>query len=257
MNIVCIGSGNVAHYFCKEFSRKGHTILQIFSRSIKNAQKLATEIEGTFTDDIIALVDADLYLVCIKDDAIAECCAKLRIKDKLIVHTSGVKSLSEIQNKNVRKGVLYPVQTFSKNEHIEYNDVPICIETENPDDMEILLNLVNGFHHVYQIDTYKRKQIHLSGVFLNNFVNHLVHISQEICNEHQVPFEILLPIMETTMQNINAYKAKDIQTGPAKRGDDQSIKDHLNLIKKENYKEVYKAITKSILHEYGTYRKEL
>ena len=73
----------------------------------------------------------------------------------------------------------------------------------------------------------------------------MYQIGQEICLKNQVPFEILFPLIEETAKKITSVSPKEAQTGPAKRNDLQTIKNHLEQLNSQQ-QEIYTLITKSI-----------
>ena len=162
------------------------------------------------------------------------------------MHTSGATSLDVLDAKN-RKGVFYPLQTFSKNKEIDFSIVPLCLEAENTFDFRVLETVAKSISNaVFAINSDQRKALHVAAVFVNNFTNHLYHIGKEICGEHQVPFEILRPLIQETAEKINTLDPVDAQTGPAKRNDTNTIAAHLDYLTNENQKNIYKLITQSI-----------
>jgi len=144
------------------------------------------------------------------------------------------------------KGVFYLLQSFSKEKEINFSNVPICLEAENKSDLtklEKLASLLQG--NIYHLSSLQRKKIHVAAVFVNNFTNHMYTIAHNICEEHNVPFNILQPLIEETSQKIKNLTPKEAQTGPAKRNDMETIKNHLNLLSKSQ-QELYLKITQSI-----------
>ena len=167
-------------------------------------------------------------------------------QNRIVVHTSGAASLDVLDTKN-RKGVFYPLQTFSKNKEIDFSIIPLCLEAENTFDFRVLETVAKSISNaVFAINSDQRKALHVAAVFVNNFTNHLYHIGKEICGEHQVPFEILRPLIQETAEKINTLDPVDAQTGPAKRNDNNTIAAHLDYLTNENQKNIYKLITQSI-----------
>jgi predicted short-subunit dehydrogenase-like oxidoreductase (DUF2520 family) len=154
-------------------------------------------------------------------------------------------------NKENRKGVFYPVQSFSKNKAVNFKTIPIGIEAENESDLKIIEKVAKSISNaVFTIDSEQRKALHVAAVFVNNFVNHLYQIGQEICLDNQIAFEILKPLIQETAEKINTISPREAQTGPAIRKDKNTIDTHLAFLSKENQKNIYKTLTQSI-QEYG------
>ncbi len=245
IRITIIGSGNVAQHLIKAFTKSELVeIVQVYARK-KEALSSLIEFDK-ITSDFEELQESDLYIIAVSDKAIADVSKQLPFQNRIVVHTSGAASLDVLDTKN-RKGVFYPLQTFSKNKEIDFSIIPLCLEAENTFDFRVLETVAKSISNaVFAINSDQRKALHVAAVFVNNFTNHLYHIGQEICEEHQVPFEILRPLIQETAEKINTLNPGDAQTGPAKRNDLVTIDAHLAYLTSENQKNIYKLITQSI-----------
>ena len=246
IRVSIIGSGNVAQHLIVAFSKTTDIeLVQVFARKdaavahLINPDKIHTNF-----NDIIA---ADLFIIAITDDAIIEVSAAIPFSNELVVHTSGSVSIEAIDNKN-RPGVFYPLQTFSKSKEVDFKTIPICIETKNEKDFQILEKVAKSISNtVYKINSEQRKALHIAAVFVCNFVNYLYQIGNDICIENDLPFDILKPLIQETANKILTLSPNQAQTGPAKRKDTQTINAHLSFLSDENQKEIYKMLTKSII----------
>lgn len=248
VKVSIIGSGNVAQHLISAFSTaSGIELIQAFSRNketlihLLSADQIVTEFK--------TLLDADLYIIAVSDDAVAEVSAQLPFTGKLVVHTSGSQSMAVLDGRN-RKAVFYPLQTFSKSKPVNFREIPIGLESENTRDLETLETVARAISdNVFQIDSMQRKAMHVSAVFVNNFVNHLYKIGNDICNEHQIPFDILKPLIRETAQKVMVLDPESAQTGPAKRRDQKTIAAHLELLSDPNQRNIYQILTQSIQDE--------
>ena len=250
ISVVLLGAGNVAYHFYNAFKNaEGVTVMQWYNRTTQNIIKYQNEVD--ICKNISELKEADIYLIAVSDDAIAKLSSKLPFTDKLVVHTSGSLNVHELDRKN-RRGVFYPLQTFSKDVEIDFKNVPICLEVIDKSDFKTLKQLAEEIHSPsYRISTEQRQTLHLAAVYVNNFTNQLYRIAHEITDIKNINFDILKPlILETAkkIQNVSPYKA---QTGPAKRGDKKTIKKHLKLLEDEMHKDIYKLLTKAIQDTHG------
>ncbi|UQD57196.1 Rossmann-like and DUF2520 domain-containing protein [Flavobacterium sp. K5-23] len=251
IKVTIIGSGNVAQHLIRAFSNIENlnstiVLTQVFSR---NKDILGNVLDSSkITDDLNTLEEADLYILAVSDDAISEVSTQLPFTNRLVVHTSGTVALEALDNKN-RKGVFYPLQTFTKNKAVDFKTIPICLETKLENDYAIIVEVAKSISDaVFEIRTEQRKALHVAAVFVNNFTNHLYKIGEEICNEHQVPFEILKPLIVETAQKIMVLSPEKAQTGPAKRNDTKTIEAHQAFLSNENQSTIYKILTQSIQH---------
>ena len=197
------------------------------------------------------LKEADIYILAVNDDAISELSSLLPFKNRFVVHTSGSVSPYDIDKKN-RRGVFYPLQTFSKSAPIDFSEVPICLETLVKTDYKLLKHLaVRVSNHAKRVNSDQRASLHLAAVFVNNFTNQIYRVAHEITESQGAEFDMLKPlIMETAkkVQYMSPYKA---QTGPAKRNDKKTIKKHLKALENEHHKAIYKLLTESIKKTHG------
>ncbi|MFV7236930.1 MULTISPECIES: Rossmann-like and DUF2520 domain-containing protein [Flavobacterium] len=251
IKVIIIGSGNVAQHLIAAFQNSQNLgteieLVQVFSRQIGSVSHLL-DLDH-ITNDFDTLTEADLYIIAVSDDAIAAISSKLPFKNRLVVHTSGSVPLNALDDNN-RKGVFYPLQTFTKNKAVDFKIIPICLESENATDFQLLEKVAKAISDkIFAINSEQRKALHVAAVFVNNFVNHLYQIGNEICQEHQVPFEILKPLISETTQKIMVLSPSAAQTGPAKRNDIKTIQAHEAFLSNEDHLKIYKTLTQSIQH---------
>jgi predicted short-subunit dehydrogenase-like oxidoreductase (DUF2520 family) len=247
--ITLIGAGNVATQLGKSLFEKGFSINQVYSKSIDNAFLLANHLNAMPCDDIKFLTDeSDVYLICIKDDFIAEISQQLFFQNKLIAHTSGSVSI-DVLNRFDKYGIFYPLQTFSKEKEVNISDVPLCIEANNSDTEKILLFLGKSLsNNVQLISSQQREQIHLAAVFACNFSNYMYSVSEALLSKKDIDFDILKPLILETAQKIADKSPKQMQTGPAIRNDEAIINKHIKMLESsEDYQELYRIITQNII----------
>ncbi|WP_040280971.1 Rossmann-like and DUF2520 domain-containing protein [Psychroserpens damuponensis] len=245
ISVVILGAGNVAHHLYKAFfSSENVTVTQWYNRNISNIRPFNSEVQ--LTDDISQLIEADIYIIAVSDDVIADISAQLPFEDRLVVHTSGSASGYDIDQKN-RRGIFYPLQTFSQGAEIDFSTVPICYEALMKKDYPILKELAQSIsNNTKRINSDQRAALHLAAVFVNNFTNQLYRVAHEITESQGAEFDLLKPLISETalkVQDLSPFKA---QTGPAKRNDKKTIKRHLKLLDNDHHKDIYKLMTASI-----------
>ncbi|MCL5244207.1 DUF2520 domain-containing protein [Cellulophaga sp. 20_2_10] len=250
ISVVIIGLGNIGTHLYTAFSKLDNVaITMLYNRTEEALLPFKSSVKTT--TDSKQLPDADVYIIATSDDSIALVSAQLTLENKLVVHTSGSVSIGVLDAKN-RKGSFYPLQTFSKGATVNFKEIPICIEAENKADEAVLLQLAeNVSSSVHKISSEQRKSIHLAAVFVNNFSNHMYQIGQEICEENNVPFSILSPLIQETTAKLNKLSPYEAQTGPAKRNDISTMQRHLTELTNNTHKDIYSVISKSITNSYG------
>ena len=248
MQIVLIGSGNVAFHLAKAFTEAQIPISQIFGRNTTELQKISEQFSIPSSTETLA--DADLYIISVSDSSIAEVSSLIKNENALVAHTSGSVSREALSG-NYRKSVFYPLQTFSKSKNLDYSKIPFFIDAENENDEEILKNLASKISkNVMIANDEKRKYIHLTAVFACNFVNHLYARAKEISDSQGIPFDYFLPLIDETTQKIHELEPKLAQTGPAIRNDEKVLKLHESLLTDEEKLKIYKTLNESIKKMY-------
>ncbi len=253
LEIVMIGSGRLATHLSKALLGCGHRIIQVFSRDANNAIVLADHlICGAISNLDFLETNADLYIISVSDQAIEQILERFDFSRKRVVHTAGSVPLS-VFNENINDcGVIYPLQTFSKNRELNFEQVPLCIEARN-ENFNLFLNKlayqISG--NVWQINSETRKMLHLSGIFACNFVNHLYQMAKEIIEEKGIPFEILHQLIQETAQKAIHLGPENAQTGPALRNDIEIQKKHLDLLSsRSEFRHIYEWFSNSIALKY-------
>lgn len=240
-----IGFGNVAQHLANALMKlPQYEIKQIAVRRLSNIDIALRNTYNFVT--INELERADITLISVTDGAIEQVSNQIPYANELVVHTSGTTTMEILNSKN-RKGVFYPLQTFSKNKELNFKEVPLCLETENGADLESLKDLAQVLsNNVFEISSEQRKSLHVAAVFVSNFTNHMYTIGSEVCKANNIPFEILQPLIAETADKIKYLSPKDAQTGPAIRFDSKTIQKHEEFLTNNNYKNLYKLITESI-----------
>lgn len=246
--ISLVGTGNLATHLYRSFVKEDAIeIVQVIGRKAAPFFKLDKFAQIGTTE----IKKADVYIVAVSDSAIPAVSKLLAHSEGLVAHTSGSMALSALKN-NVRSGVFYPLQTFSKAQIVDFNTIPICIEATTENDLGLLKQLASLIStHVVELNYEQRRSLHLAAVFVNNFTNHLFYIGQQICKEHNVPVELLAPLIRETTEKIEKLPPFEAQTGPARRNDLSVIENHLEQLKNKSYKEMYSLLTKSIQRTYA------
>lgn len=250
-SIVILGAGNVAFHLTRALIENTCNVRQIFNRTLEHAREIGEANRITYTDKISEIEKADIYIIASADSGIEEFSHYIPYDDVLVVHTSGSSPMSVLKG-DYRKGVFYPLQTFSKERTMRYDNIPFFIEAENPEDLSKLNDLGNRIsNEVHELNFASRMQVHMTGVWANNFVNHLYYIAGNICEQNNVPFDVLLPLIQETANKVIEMNPKEAQTGPAKRGDQVIIDRHLEALQDDSrLLQIYQILTDSIKRVY-------
>lgn len=248
-HISFIGSGNVASHLAVALYSTGNIIDTIISATEENAKALAAKVEAHFSTDLTSIPAAtEIVIVAVKDDAIADVASKLNAAGKIVAHTSGSVDMGVLNSSGGNSGVFYPLQTFHKDKELDILQVPFCIEGINKETENTLLELAKSISaNVQLVNSAERKVLHVAAVFACNFSNHYYAIASDILQKENLSLDLLRPLILETAQQMQTKEPKELQTGPAKRNDEEVIKRHLTyLADNPDYAKLYELVTESI-----------
>ena len=227
MVVTLIGTGRLGTNLHAALCKAGHEVKQLQGRHFS-----PSEVVG------------DVVVICVKDDAISLVAKALSDVPMLVVHTAGSVD-ADVLNRH-RRGVFYPMQTFSKERLVEFDDIPIFIEAADEEDMKTLEQLAKSISRkTYRLDSEGRKYLHLAAVFACNFTNHCYDLADEILSQHGIPFDVMLPLIDQTARKVHHLSPRQAQTGPAARNDKTVIAQHEALLKGKT-KDIYNLISQNI-----------
>ena len=251
MRIVVVGAGNVATHLSLAIQKTPNSIIQVYNRSEEKAYNLANRIQTAWTTQIHHITpDADLYIFVVSDDALSDIIPQIPGNNGLWVHTAGSVPMDIFQGYTKRYGVLYPLQTFSKNREIDMQTVPFFVEACLQDDEHILVTFAGMLsRNVQSLNSEKRKYLHLAAIFACNFSNHMYTLAYKLLEEQNISPDVLLPLIDETVAKIHLLSPQNAQSGPAVRNDLQVISRHLELLGNAAMKDIYQLISKDIYKE--------
>lgn len=236
-SIVFVGAGNLAANLAHAFYRKGFRVAQIYSRTEESARTLAQVVEAEYTTSLEDVAsDAQLYIVSLKDDALAELLPQVVAgREKGVwVHTSGSIPMDIWKGHVERYGVFYPLQTFSRNRLVDFREIPVFVEGSSDAEVQFLRQIASALSGKAQVaDSEQRRNIHLAAVFTCNFANHMYALGERLLQKNGLPFDILLPLIDETARKVHGLSPRSAQTGPAVRYDTGVIEKHLDMLADE------------------------
>lgn len=242
MKITLIGSGKLGKQLYRVCTAAAE--IELVQWVVRSAERGKTPEGISLVNDINKLHPTDLYLLAVSDQAIPKVAAALP-EEAFVVHTAGGVAL-DVLNQN-RAGVFYPLQTFSEGRNMDFSKLPIGLESKDASDLPLLEKLVQALGaRAFHMNSKQREQLHLAAVLVNNFTNHLFAEAAALCVQNDLPFELLKPLIQETVDKLENLSPKDAQTGPAVRHDQQTIEKHLTLIQEHSLQEIYKVVTSAI-----------
>lgn len=249
MTVVLIGSGNVATVLGKIIQQAGHTIVQVISRNINHASQLAAQFRTAHTDNWNEIADAELYLIAVSDTSITQVAAALRLPGKLVVHSSGSVSMNVLSTISDAYGILYPLQSLRK-ELTAQPVIPLLIEGNSEETLQQLEPFAYTISKVVSRTTDdQRLKLHTAAVIVSNFTNYLYTLAAEFCMKERSDFSLLYPLITEVATRIKDNNPANLQTGPAIRGDKDTIQKHLQILSEyPEIKLIYSVMTNAIIN---------
>lgn len=251
MKIVLVGAGNVATHLGRALMEAGHDILQVYSRTMSSSSQLAAVVGAMPVDNVEDLTaSADVYIISVKDSVLAELLPRLckGREEAVFLHTAGSMPMNVFAGMALHFGVLYPMQTFSKQRQVDFSEVPCFLEANDERASSVVRQLAEGIsNHLYDLDSDGRKFLHLSAVWSCNFVNHCYDVAGQVLQRHNIPFSVLLPLIDETARKVHELSPREAQTGPAVRYDENVIRSQAQLLKENPLlKDLYERMSLSI-----------
>lgn len=249
--IAIIGAGNTAYTLCKVLKNKGIEPYCVFVRDAGKAKKVSEDWGVETVSDYETVLKTDLAIIAVNDDAISEVATHLLDYKGLAVHTSGTKS-AELLNRTMRFGVFYPLQTMSKNREISFDEIPLLIYANSPDDVEMLSHFASHYSKkVVFCDDEQRKAIHLAAVYVSNFTNVMLGIGDKLLKDNGLTIDLMKPLVMEMIKKSFEISPKEALTGPARRGDFATIGEHEKMLA-DNPDElaIYMILTDYIIENY-------
>jgi predicted short-subunit dehydrogenase-like oxidoreductase (DUF2520 family) len=256
MSVSFIGSGNLAWHLAPALDNTDFPVREVYSKNKKHAAALADRLYQAAVKTSLDFSDSlsRIFIIAVTDDAIPEVAHEIVLPaNAILVHTSGSQPLSILgYAATLNTGVLYPLQTFSKNKKIDFKEVPFFIESENTETERMLMAMIKALSKkVYRSTSNHRKALHVAAVFASNFTNHMLTIAQEILEHHGLELELLKPLIAETINKSLAIGPVEAQTGPASRGDLEILDKHMEFLNNdEAVAEIYKSISQHIVDKY-------
>ena len=256
MTYSIIGSGNMAAFLARRLTTAGHYCTGIYARNAIQGEQIANSVNAVFSPLTPFLPDgeADICFLAVSDQAIALVAPTLHFNKTILVHTSGSVALNAIAVAAKDYAVFWPVYSIVKNHLPNHRSIPCAWYASSPQAQKHLLTIAHSISDVvFEAGDAQRQKLHLSAVICNNFTTHLMAVCEAICAEQQLPFSILQPIIEQTFDRIKKESPKQIQTGPARRHDSNTLQQHQQLLMNHpDWQAIYKVISTSIENMYKT-----
>ena len=252
-NIILIGAGNLASHLAPALTGAGYNLLQVYSRSEQSAMELAEKNNTKWTTDLGDLdPEAEILIYAVSDSIMPQLFCQIELSKRIMIHTAGSIPADVFRGVARDYGVLYPVMTFSRGRDMDFRKVPVCIEGNNDNSLQVLEKMAGRLsNHVVHMDSEQRKKLHLAGIIASNFSNHMYRLSADYLREQDLDPVLLKPLIQETAVKILEMDPAEAQTGPARRNDTSVIEDHLEMLKdRPELQKLYTFVSDSITKSY-------
>ena len=254
INVTIVGAGNVAWHLGHTCYRSGMNIIRVINRSEPAGKDLAGALRSGYSADFQTdLSDSDFILVAVKDSVLGDVLHRIGPAQAIILHTSGSLGIDIFPSENKNVGVLYPFQTLTRNFPADFSNLPLCIEAFDKNTLSTIRNFAGKLgSNIWELSSEQRRYLHLSGIIVNNFTNHLAGQTFKFMEKHHLDRKLIMPLIKETIRKLDFISPEEAQTGPARRKDLNIVQKHLELLSDEpELKKLYSFLTDSIIAYYS------
>jgi predicted short-subunit dehydrogenase-like oxidoreductase (DUF2520 family) len=244
--IAFVGAGKAAWSVVNAFVKCGLNVSCIVSRSAVSAKTLAeiNKIESFSADAAILPQKADVIFITTSDDQIKNVTRELSLldfdfKNSVFAHISGTCTSTELEmleNKGAAVASFHIMQTFPSKAAVDLNGCYAAVETKNPAALELLDGIAKTIGvKPFNISAENKPMYHLSAVMASNFMTANIFNAVQVFKNTGIKgaefIDIMKPLLERTLTNILCNGLSDAVSGPAERGDVDTVRKHIEILK--------------------------
>lgn len=243
--IAIVGPGNLGTALALSLSRAGFRVTALVlprhSKSRRRAQQLARHVGSRVADDA-AQVDADLLWFCVPDSEIAHAARSFAnspgAKRRFAFHSSGALTSDELgvlRRKGFAIASIHPLMTFVPGSRPTLKGVPFAVEGDSAA-TKIARRIVDALGgHFYAIRKQDKAAYHAWGTFASPLFTSLLATTEQVAAAAGIKRghirRRMIPILLQTLANYAQYGAPGAFSGPIVRGDVETVKKHLLVLR--------------------------
>ncbi len=248
-SIGLIGPGRLGKAFLRALNQAGHTISLVLGRHQNSLKPLQKDFPNCFlTTAFRDWPPVDILLITVPDDSIENVTRQLaksalNLRSVVVAHTSGAKAsdvLAPLRGKGALVASIHPAQSFAgtPDDAEKFRGCTFAIEGDSRAAI-ILSDLAASLGGIpFKIPTQAKPLYHLACVMVSNYSTTLMDSGLSVLEQIGITRPkgktILLPLLQTAAKNLDSANPEDILTGPIARGDVETVKEHLENLKKKN-----------------------
>jgi predicted short-subunit dehydrogenase-like oxidoreductase (DUF2520 family) len=252
-NISFVGAGKVTEALCQEFHQIGHVIRTIVSTGRQNGERLAELSGAKWSSSPVFGNGNDIIIAAVPDNKLVQVLEAIKCSgDTIVAHTAASFGLEVFPDTIIKRGLFYPLQTFSTGRKANLNEIPVFIEASDEETDSVLKDIASSVGcKIYETDAERRRMLHVAAVFVSNFTNHMLTSGKEISSVAGFSFDILIPLIRETVSKAIENGPEKSQTGPAIRHDLNTLEKHKELLSfSPEMRRMYEEVSKSIMDYY-------
>jgi predicted short-subunit dehydrogenase-like oxidoreductase (DUF2520 family) len=250
--VLLIGTGRMAYQLGHALVKSGIDLVGVAGRDAEARERLARFLDRKAIDLSRPLPKADLVLVAVSDDAIATVAGQLLETGAVVAHTAGAMGLNVLAP-HVHRGVLWPIQSLSHGAPMDLHDVPMVVDANDEQARTLLRSVAHQLSEVVlELPLEKRQRVHLAAVLTSNLPVWLAREAQRLLREEKLPPSLLTPLWRATAASVSTFGPEQALTGPARRGDTETIQHHLDLLASDpDLRQVYALLSDQIMRAFA------
>jgi predicted short-subunit dehydrogenase-like oxidoreductase (DUF2520 family) len=261
--IAIVGAGNVATTLAVALNQAGYSVDQIISSegvsSLRKARLLARKVEARVAAAGKAQIRADIVWFCVPDSAIAPAAQSLahsaEWRGRIALHSSGALTSDELailRGRGAFVASLHPLMTFVPKSRPSLAEVPFAIEGDPAAARAARKIVKNLGGHAFAIREQDKAAYHAWGTFASPLFTALLAATEKVAAIAGVSGKAsrkrMLPILRQTLANYAKFGAASAFSGPIVRGDIDTVKRHLQSLRKDPIaRQVYASLAQAAL----------
>jgi predicted short-subunit dehydrogenase-like oxidoreductase (DUF2520 family) len=264
-HIAIVGAGSLGTSLALALHNAGYVIDEIISRarpaSVWKARRLAMEVGASAASVTRARIRAGVVWFCVPDGAIACAAASLRDANdwhgKVALHASGALTsdeLAELRSRGASVSSVHPLMTFVPGSRPPLAGVPFAIEGDRKAALAARAIVLDLRGRPFPIGKRNKQAYHTWGMFVSPLLTALLAASERVAAAAGVrggaAKQRALPILRQTLTNYAALGAAHSFSGPIARGDVETVKKHLSVLRAiPEVRNIYIALARTALRD--------
>lgn len=264
-HIAIVGAGNLARSLAPALRAAGYVIDQIVARgnpaSLRRAKTLADKVGGEAIAAGKVQIPSDVVWFCVPDSAIADAATALKNATdwhgKVAIHSSGAltsEELSALRSRGASVASAHPLMTFVRSSQPPLAGVSFGVEGDRKA-ASVIRRIVSDMRgQFFAVAKADKAAYHAWGMFVSPLLTALLAAGERVAMaagaSKKEAKTRALPILAQTLANYAALGVGESFSGPIARGDVETVKKHLRVLRKmPELHQIYVALALSALRD--------